>query len=204
VKQRDLAVVSAGVSQPSSTRLLADQLAVATREDLERLGVQVDTQIIELRDHAHDVVNLMLTGFPSAGLKQVLDTVAGADGLVAVSPVFNASYSGLFKSFFDVVGNRSLVDKPVLIAASGGTTRHSLALEQALRPMFVYLRAVVVPTSVFAASEDWAGATAEGSLRSRIRRAAGELAAQMQRREKAPVEDPFALATPFEELLAGQ
>ena len=204
MKPRNLAVVSAGLSQPSSTRLLADQLAAATGEELDRLGVPFETHVIELRDHAHDVVNRMLTGFPSAALKQVIDTVARADGLIAVSPVFNASYSGLFKSFFDVVGDKSLVDKPVLVAATGGTIRHSLALEQALRPMFVYLRAVVVPTSVFAAAEDWAGATAEGSLRSRIRRATAELAEQMQRRDTKPVEDPFALVTPFEQLLAGE
>jgi FMN reductase len=203
MKQRTLAVVSAGLSQPSSTRLLADQLAAATRDELERLGGQLDTQVIDVREHAHEVVNHLLTGFPSASLKQAMDTVAGADGLIAVTPTFNASYSGLFKSFFDVLDDGSLVGKPVLIGATGGTARHSLALEHALRPMFAYLRAVVVPTSVFAATEDWAGGTAEGPLRDRIRRAGRELAEQVERRESQPAADPFALSTTFDQLLAG-
>jgi FMN reductase len=196
--RRTLAVVSAGLSQPSSSRLLADQLAAAVRRELP--GVDVVT--IELRDLAHDITNSLLTGFPPAGLREALDTVARADGLIAVTPIFNASYSGLFKSFFDVVEEGSLADKPVLIAATGGTARHSLALEHALRPMFGYLHAVVVPTAVFAAPEDWGGATAQGALASRIKRAAGELAREISRRDPVTVIDPFDEPTPFEELLA--
>lgn len=81
--------------------------------------------------------------------------MTAADGLIVVTPVFAASYSGLFKSFFDVIDPDALSGKPVLIAATGGTARHSLVLEHAVRPLFAYLRAVVVPTAVFAASEDW-------------------------------------------------
>jgi FMN reductase len=202
MKQRTLTVVAAGLSQPSSTRLLADQLSAATRADLEHRGVRVDVHVVELRDYAHDVVNNLLAGFPSDHLREALDAVVGADGLIAVTPVFNASYSGLFKSFFDVIDNAALTDKPVLAAATGGTARHSLALEHALRPMFTYLHAVVVPTAVFAATEDWAGGTAD-ALRGRIRRAARELAEQVERRDPARVADPFALTTSFEQLLAG-
>ncbi|MFC8619373.1 FMN reductase [Micromonospora purpureochromogenes] len=203
--RRTLAVVSAGLSQPSSTRLLADQLAAAARDELVRRGHEVELRTVELRDHAHDVVNNMLTGFPSAALREALDTVAGADGVVAVTPIFNASYNGLFKSFFDVVEAGSLVDRPMLIAATGGTARHSLSLEHAVRPMFSYLRAVVVPTAVFAAPEDWSGGTADGALRGRILRAGAELADQVERRPPStgPV-DPFALTTDFAQLLGGR
>ncbi|MFK3982434.1 FMN reductase [Micromonospora sp. NPDC050397] len=202
MKRRKLVVVSAGLSQPSSTRLLADRLTAATAQEARRRGSQLDVRVIELRDHAHDLVNNMLTGFPSAGLRETIDSVAAADGLIAVSPIFNASYSGLFKSFFDVLDDTALVDKPVLVAATGGTARHSLALEHALRPMFVYLHAVVVPTGVFAASEDWGTESVQGGLANRINRAAGELAAQIDQREPATVTDPFANPTPFTELLA--
>jgi FMN reductase len=202
VKERTLAVVSAGLGQPSSTRLLADQLAAATERELERRGVRVATEVVELRQYAHDVVNAMLTGFPPAGLKKVFDLVARADGLIAVSPIFNASYSGLFKSFFDMLDDAALVDTPVLVAATGGTARHSLALEYAMRPMFAYLRAVVVPTGVFAAAEDWGDGSARSRLSHRVDRAAGELAAQMELREPAEVIDPFDNPTPFEQLLA--
>ncbi|GAA4579910.1 FMN reductase [Micromonospora coerulea] len=203
--RRTLAVVSAGLGQPSSTRLLADQLAAAARDELAARGAEVEIRPIELREHAHDVVNHLLTGFPSAALREVLDTVAGADGIVAVTPIFNASYNGLFKSFFDVVDADALAGRPVLIGATGGTARHSLALEHAVRPMFAYLRAPVVPTAVFAAPEDWAGGGADTALRARIRRAGGELAEQVDRRPAAAgPADPFALTTSFEELLAGR
>ncbi|WP_306207874.1 FMN reductase [Actinoplanes sp. RD1] len=201
MKERTVVVVSAGLSQPSSTRLLADRLAAAVTSRAGALGVGVTIKTVELRDVAHDLMNHMLTGFPPAALKTVLDDVAGADGLIAVTPVFNASYSGLFKSFFDVLDKDALVDKPVLIAATGGTARHSLALEHALRPMFAYLRAVTIPTSVFAASEDWGGD--EDSLQGRVERAAGELARELSRREPVTVADPFALTASFEEMLAG-
>ncbi|MFG2058030.1 FMN reductase [Micromonospora sp. NPDC048930] len=205
MSRRTLAVVSAGLGQPSSTRLLADQLAAAARDELARRGAAVEIRPVELREHAHDVVNHLLTGFPSTALREALDTVAGADGLIAVTPIFNASYNGLFKSFFDVVDRDALADRPVLIGATGGTARHSLALEHAVRPMFTYLRALVVPTAVFAAPEDWSGEGADGALRARIRRAGGELAEQVDRRPAATgPADPFALTTSFEELLAGR
>ena len=170
---RTIAVVSAGLSQPSSTRLLADQLAAATAAALTAHDIDVTVTVIELRDHAHEIVNNMLTGFPSGELAAAIKDVASADGLIVVTPTFNASYSGLFKSFFDVLEKDALAGKPVLVAATGGSARHSLVLEHAMRPLFAYLRAVVVPTAVYAASEDWG---AEG-LADRVERAAGELTA---------------------------
>jgi FMN reductase len=197
--KRSLVVVSAGLSQPSSTRLLADQLAAAAAA--AGGDFLLDVRVIELRDLAHDIANHLLTGFPPAALKDALDAVAGADALIAVTPIFSGSYSGLFKSFFDVVDKDALVDKPVLIAATAGTARHSLALEHALRPLFAYLRAVVVPTAVFAAADDWGADSAEGLLQSRIARAASELVRELSHRAPVEVADPFALTVNFEDLL---
>ena len=202
MKTRTLVVVSAGLSQPSSTRLLADRLSAAAVDAASSLGVRLDVRVLELRDLAHDITNHLLTGFPPAALRDALDAVAGADGLIAVTPMFNASYSGLFKSFFDVLDEGALDGKPVLIAATGGTARHSLALEHALRPMFAYLHALTLPTAVFAASEDWGGDESEGQLRGRVLRAGDELAREVARREPVTVADPFALTTSFEDLLA--
>jgi FMN reductase len=182
--------------------LLADQLSTATVTAAGERDVHLTVQVIELRDLAQDITNHLLTGFPPARLKEALDAVAAADALIAVSPVFTASYSGLFKSFFDVLDKDALADKPVLIAATAGTARHSLALDHALRPLFAYLRAVVVPTAVFAASDDWGADSAEGTLRTRVDRAAGELARELERREPVTVTDPFALTVSFEDLLA--
>ncbi|WIM99085.1 FMN reductase [Actinoplanes oblitus] len=201
MKQRSLVVISSGLSQPSSTRLLADQLSAAAGRAAAQLGVTVDVQVVELRDLAHGITDHMLTGFPPAALKQAQDAVAAADGLIVVTPVFSAGYSGLFKSFFDVLEKDTLVDKPILLAATAGTARHSLVLEHALRPLFAYLRALPLPTAVFAASDDWGANSVEGPLRGRIERAAGELARELERRAPATVTDPFALTESFEDML---
>jgi FMN reductase len=190
---RQLAVISAGLSQPSSTRMLGDRLAAATVARLEEKGVEVEVRTVELRDVAQDIMNNMLTGFASPKLEAVIDAVTNADGLIAVTPIFTTSYSGLFKSFFDVVDNGALTDMPVLIGATAGTARHSLALDYAIRPMFTYLHAVVVPTSVFAASEDWgSGADTIKTLPDRIDRAASELVPLVIASERSTtVRDPF-------------
>jgi len=224
-----LVVVSAGLTQPSATRLLADRLAGAAAGRLRSAGRAVEVHVVEVREHARGIADAFTTGFPPASLRAELERVERADALIAVTPIFSASYSGLFKSFFDVLDKDALAGTPVLIAASGGTARHSLALEHALRPLFGYLRAVVAPTAVYAAPEDWAGAHdgAAGTgpaLAERIDRAAGELAAlllagapaaatpsataevtgtgsEARARIGAPA-DPFEDVVPFEQQLA--
>ena len=199
---RTIAVVSAGLGRPSSTRLLADRLAEATDRALRLHDDQVRVEVIELRDLAHEITNNLLTGFPGGDLAEAVRTVARADAVIAVTPVFSASYSGLFKSFFDVLGEGALAGKPVLVAATAGTARHSLVLDFAMRPLFTYLRAVVAPTGVFAASEDF-GSNAAGPLAGRVDRASRELADLVAgRRGSGPV-DRFDNPTPFEQLLAG-
>ncbi|MER6028524.1 CE1759 family FMN reductase [Streptomyces sp. NPDC001851] len=189
-----LVVVSAGLGVPSSTRLLADRLAAAV-DRRTPAGIQV----VELRDLAVQIAHAFTNGFPGGALAAAQDAVAGADGLIVVTPVFSASYSGLFKSFFDVLDKDALVGKPVLIAATGGTARHSLVLEHALRPLFAHLRAVVVPTGVYAASEDWG----EQGLAGRIERAAGELAALLAGPSATGADTPGRFeVVPFEEQLA--
>ncbi|WP_433330713.1 FMN reductase [Spirillospora sp. CA-294931] len=191
-----LAVVSAGLGQPSSTGLLADRLARATAQAL-RDDAEITT--IDLRDHAHAVMDHLLTGFPGASLRPALEAVERADGLIAVTPVFNASYSGLFKSFFDVLDRDSLDGTPVLPAATGGTARHSMVIDHALRPMFAHLRATLTPTAVFAATEDWGN---DRALPARITRAGGELASLIEARPALATRDPYEDPIPFARLLS--
>ncbi|MFC9465356.1 FMN reductase [Streptomyces coelicoflavus] len=203
-----LVVVSAGLSVPSSTRLLGDRLAaVAAPAATAPEPAPADVTVIELRDLAVEIAHTFTNGFPAPALADAFAEVAAADGLIVVTPVFSASYSGLFKSFFDalsVTDEDALTGKPVLIAATGGTGRHSLVLDHALRPLFAYLKAVVVPTGVYAASEDWG---AEG-LDARIGRAGTELAALMaglsgtSTVRRPPRRDSFEEVTPFEQRLA--
>ncbi len=199
---RTIAVVSAGLSTPSATRLLADRLAEATSAALRERGDDAVVEVVELREHAHDLTNNLLTSFASERLQAAKDTVGGADALIAVSPIFSTSYTGLFKMFFDLLDEDALADTPVLIGATAGTARHSLALDYALRPLFTYLRAVVVPTGVFAASDDWgSGGDADGGLTGRIERAAAQLADLTRARPEQAATDPFEDPVPFERLL---
>ncbi|WP_369138531.1 FMN reductase [Modestobacter versicolor] len=202
---RTIAVVSAGLGNPSSTRLLADRLSAATVAALRARGDDATVEVVELRGHARDLADNLTSGFAGESLQAAIDTVVGADAVIAVTPVFSASYSGLFKTFFDVLDKDALTGTPVLLGATAGTARHSLVVEFAMRPLFAYLRAVPVPTGVFAASEDWAGG-GSSSLASRVDRAAGELADVLAGRPAAvrPA-DPFAdPETSFEELLKGR
>jgi FMN reductase len=188
---RTITVISAGLSQPSSTRLLAERLATATQK-----GVEAQVEFVDLRDVASDIMNTMLTGFASPRLEKVIETVTTADAVIAVTPIFTTSYSGLFKSFIDILDPVSLTGMPVLIAATGGTERHSLALDYAMRPLFTYLHAVVAPTAVFAASSDWGNE--QSSLGERIERASAEFAVMVRESDRSgQVRDPFALPAGF-------
>jgi FMN reductase len=200
-----IVVVSAGLSTPSSTRQLADRLAADAVSILGERGVEVEVSTFELRDLAHDITNHLLLGFAPPKLQEVLDAVATADGLIAVTPIFSTSYAGLFKSFIDVIDPQALTDLPVLIGATGGTPRHSLAIDYAIRPLFTYLHAIPVTTGVFAATADWGGG-GDGvrSLPDRIFRGAEEFAALVARTDRSElVNDPFALDRPFGHLIGG-
>ncbi|WP_432570730.1 FMN reductase [Kineococcus sp. SYSU DK005] len=222
-ERRRLTVVSAGLREPSSTRLLADRLSEATVAALAQRGVSAEVTVVEVREHAHDLTNALSTGFASPALQAALDAVIGADGLIAVTPIFSGSYSGLFKTFFDVIEDGALAGMPVLLGATAGTARHSLALEHAIRPLFAYLRTLTAPTGVFGATEDFGAAqpaapapepgstvraAATGSaLAARVHRAAGELAPLvLTRPARVGLQPPTALAAPtsFEQLLTGR
>lgn len=206
-----VAVVSAGLSVPSSTRILADQLAEAVRRELGAAGHAVQVDHVELRDLAHPLADNLLTGFATGDLAAAIQRVVTADAVIAVTPVFSASFSGLFKTFFDVLEPEALAGTPVLMAATAGTARHSLVLDHALRPLFAHLKAVPVPSAVFAASEDFgaSGPHLHTGLAGRVERAAAELVGMLTSvrpvvlRRNRTVEDEFDEPTPFAELLAG-
>ncbi|MGR6740475.1 CE1759 family FMN reductase [Microbacterium sp. F1-18] len=189
---RRIAVVSAGLSNPSSTRMLADRLATATIAELAASDITATADVIELRDLAHDITNNLLTGFAPPALESAINSVVSADALIAVTPIFSTSYSGLFKSFIDVLDPDSLTGKPVLIGANAGTARHSLAIDYAIRPLFAYLHAAPVSTGVFAASSDWGRKADEvAPLSARVERGARELAAAVVARTPVTDADPF-------------
>jgi FMN reductase len=203
VETRRITVLSAGLGVPSSSRLLADQLAAAAKQRLEAAGYDVTVDVLELRDLAVDIANNFVTGYAGPRLADAIAGVEASDGIVAVSPVFSASYSGLFKSFIDVLDPKSLDGKAVLLGATGGTDRHQMVLEYAMRPLFSYLRTRTAATAVFAGPQDW-GNTDDGGtpLSVRIDRAAAEFSHLLEGAQpgRKPV-TPESL--PFEQLLAG-
>ena len=169
---RHLVIVSAGTGQPSTTRMLADRIAAGSVERLHELEVEATVGAVEVAPLAVDVARASVTGVPSAELQSAIEQIAVADAVIAASPVYKAGISGLFKSFVDVLDDDLLIAKPVVLAATAGSSRHALVVDEQMRSLFAYLRALTLPTSVFAAPEDWGAA----ELGERVRRAATELA----------------------------
>jgi FMN reductase len=166
-----LVVVSAGTGDPSSTRQLTDRVAQKTLARLRAAGTAASSSVIELGPLAVDIARATTAGFPNQQLQTAIDRLAHADAIIAATPIYKAGMSGLFKSFVDVLDDDLLVAKPVLLAATGGSARHALVIDDQMRPLFAYLRALTLPTSIYAAPEDW-GSTELGE---RIERAATEL-----------------------------
>jgi FMN reductase len=203
METRRITVLSAGLGVPSSSRLLADQLAASAERQLAAAGYDVTVDVVELRDLAVDIANNFVTGYAAPRLADVIAGVEASDGIIAVTPVFSASFSGLFKSFIDVLDPKSLDGKAVLLGATGGTDRHQMVLDYAMRPLFSYLRTRMAATGVFAGPQDWGSVDGGGSsLGERINRAAGEFTRLLEGpqpgRKAAPME-----SLPFEQLLAG-
>jgi FMN reductase len=171
-----LAVVSAGTSDPSSTRLLADRTAERAVALAARHQNTVTVSVIELRELAADITTALTSQLVTPKLQQAITALGEADGLIAAAPVYKAGPSGLFTSFFGVLDNDLLIAKPVVLAATAGTARHALVADEAMRPMFAYLRTMTAPTSLFAAPEDWS----DPALATRIDRAALELVLLME------------------------
>jgi FMN reductase len=177
-----LVVVSGGTSDPSSSRMLADRaaarvLALAQPRGAEgEGGGRVTVSVIELREIAAEVTTALTAQLIGPRLQAAIDSLAAADGIVVSAPVYKAGISGLVTSFFHVLDNDLLIGKPAILAATAGTARHALVVDDQMRPLFAYLRALPVPTSLFAAPEDWSDA----ALGARIDRAATELLLLME------------------------
>src|SRR5690625_5078545 len=214
---RHIAVVAAGLSDPSSTTMLGNQLSETAAEALSQRGHKAEVHHFELREVATDIAESMVTFTRSERLNTMLNEVQQADGVIAVTPVFKASYSGLFKSFWDLIDNDALTGVPIQLGATGGSPRHSLVIDTAMRPLFSYLRMRVMPTGVYAATEDWG--SVEGSserkdpesnqayLTRRIAHAGEDFAdvvARLDPRPRSVASEPKELEViPFDQLLNG-
>ncbi len=189
-----VAVVSASLSDSSSGVALAKQ--VVNQIDLARPGgtdpIHVDW--INLRELGHPLLDYLFSNVPSSAVRQAYADVEKADLILAVTPTYQASYSGLFKLFWDMLPDGAARGKHALLAATGGTGRHGLMIDHTLRPLFAYLGAVPLPTALFAATQDWGDPGLEievgweESLDKRIARAVREVWASVPTREVIPPE----------------
>jgi FMN reductase len=171
-----LVVVTAGTGDPSSTRMLADRIAQRVADLAGRRGTEVAARVVDLRELATEVTTAMVSRLVGPNLRKAIEALVEADGIVAATPVYKAGASGLFTSFFQVLDNDLLIAKPVVLAATAGTARHALVVDEQIRSLFAYLRAAAVPTSLFAAPEDWG----DPALNKRVDRAALELLLLME------------------------
>ena len=191
-----LLVISAGMGTPSSSRMLGDRLAAAT---VEAQSVRSEIKVLELRDVAVDLAHFYTSHVPSRALQDAFDLVGKASGVIAVSPVLNAGVNGLFKLFFDLLDEGVMAGRPVLLAATGGSARHSLAIDNAMLPLFFYLKATVAPLPVFAATDDWG--SGESGLARRIAAAGRTFAELVLARPATDYADEFADVPDFASLL---
>lgn len=186
IQQYSLTVVNAGISEPSSTFRLADEIAQKTTAYMGKQGKKVVVTTVTLKDYADDIAEASISFKPSERLAKAIETVTSSDGLIAASPIYKASYSGLFKAFWDLVEQDAIANMPVVLAATGGSDRHALVPDVVMRGLFAFFRAVPAATSLMATKEDFD--TPE--LESREDRAASELGALMLSgvRQQTPVE----------------
>jgi FMN reductase len=175
-ENKTLTIINAGVSEQSSTRKLAGQITQSAIDTLRTSDILATATMIDLGALAVDVARSIVTGFPTEPVRDAIAKLATSDAIIAATPVYKAGISGLFKSFADLIDNDLLIAKPVILAATGGTARHAMVVDDHLRPLFAFLRALPVPTSLYAAPEDWGSP----ELGKRITRAAGELSSLLR------------------------
>jgi FMN reductase len=171
-----LVTISAGTSDPSSSRLLADRIADRTCELAACHGRTVTSNVIELREISADISSALVSQLITPRLQAAIAALGDADGIIASTPVYKAGPSGLFTSFVDILDDDLIIARPVVLAATAGTARHALVVDDQMRSMFGYLRALTIPTALFAAPEDWG----DPALNNRIDRAAVELVLLME------------------------
>lgn len=157
-----------------ATEAAAETAAETAAADPQATAL-IETEIINLREFSHQLVDSMLTGVPSDELDEVYAKLRTADAVVLAAPVYNAAPIGLLTMFLQLFPEAGLRGIPVLLASTGGTARHSLATDHHIRPLIAYLKGLALPTTVFAATDDWGLPEEQTGMRRRIEAAVEEL-----------------------------
>ena len=169
--------LSGGVGTPSSTTSVVSLVLDEAARVLKERGIHASTRIVEVRDIARDATDEVLGGLRTPALDEALAAIEQADALVVASPIFRGSYAGVFKTVLDLLDPGSLRGIPTVLAATSGTTRHTLVTEHAMRPLMSYLGALTLPTTIVATPEDLVlGVRPVPELAARIVRSGKEIA----------------------------
>ncbi len=167
-KPLDIVAVVGSTYQPSRTRALVESVIAELEQRL-----QVRTTILQIGDFARPLGQALSRDELPAEIEQHLQAIESADLLIAAAPVYRGSFPGHFKHLFDLVGQEALVDKPVLLAATGGSDRHALVLEHQLRPLFSFFQALTLPIGVYGTNTDFDNyQVTSPALQARVRLAA--------------------------------
>ena len=145
--------VSGSLHEPSRTtglvRAILDEVAERTAADVT---------LIEVTALGPGFAGALRRDQVAPEVEAALELIESADLLVVGTPVYRASFTGLFKHLFDFVGQYELVGTPVLLTATGGGERHALIIEHQLRPLFAFFQALTLPIGVYASDTDFTSA----------------------------------------------
>jgi len=168
-----LVAISGSTNRPSRSRAVAQAIAAATSERLD-----IDIAVFDLIDAGSGLGAAFTRKELSPQALGIVEAIENADALVAVSPVYKGSYTGLFKHLFDFIPPDRLLNKPVVVGATGGGHRHGLVVEHQMRPLFGFFSAMTVPTSVYVSDHEFQdGVPTDEAVRERIDLAAAQLSA---------------------------
>lgn len=146
----NIVAVSGGLNSPSKT----ESLVQAIIDELSE-AIHIKVHFVKLSEIGPLLGGAIYRNQLPQRVQDDLAAVEAADALIVGTPVYRASFTGLFKHFFDFVEQTALVDVPVLLAASGGSDRHALVLEHQLRPLFSFFQAQTLPIGVYATNRDF-------------------------------------------------
>jgi len=145
-----IVAVSGGLQRPSKAAALAEHLM-----DLIADEVLCEQRLVELGQLAPHLAGAVWRSQLPETVERELAAVEQADIVVVATPVYRGAYTGLFKHFFDFIHQDALIDKPVLLAATGGSERHALMIDHQLRPLFSFFQARTLPLGVYATDKDF-------------------------------------------------
>lgn len=162
--------LSGNLTQPSKTKAFVSSIVVHAAE-----SIGAAFAVFDIDDFGASLPQARRLSDLAPSARSIVDRLLGADILVAGSPTFKGSYTGLFKHFFDLLDPSSLRGKPVILAATGGGERHSLIVEHQLRPMFGFFEALTMRTAIYASDKDFAnGVLVSEATHARGRQAVAE------------------------------